>query len=108
MAKGKNRGKGRSKGGQGKKKSQAVMQPFMTIEKIAEVKTWLERMQVHAERAISLSGRMSPEDVSESNDMFWALAKYAENVEESAVQLDEIKKDIYAECFARKMKARAQ
>ena len=73
------------------------MQPSMTIEKIAEVKTWLERMQVHAERAISLSGRTSPEDMSESNDMFWALAKYAENVEESAVQLDEINKDIYTE-----------
>lgn len=97
MAKRKNQGKGRGKGSQGKKKPQAAKQPAMTEEKIAEVKTWLERMRVHAENAISLSERMSPRDMSQSNDLFWALAKYAENVEESAVQLDNINKDIYSE-----------
>ena len=97
MANRKNQGKGRGKGSQGRKKPQAAKQPAMTEEKIAEVRTWLQRMRVHAENAISLSERMSPPDLIESNDLFWALAKYAENVEESAVQLDNINKDIYSE-----------
>ena len=39
-------------------------------------------------RAIALSERTSPADTDEANDLFWALAKYAENVNESVVQLD--------------------
>ena len=97
MAKRKNQGKGRGKGSQRQKKPKAAKLPAMTEEKIAEVKTWLERMRVHAEKAISLSERISPRDMSESNDLFWSLAKYVENVEESAVQLDNINKDIYSE-----------
>ena len=54
-------------------------------------------MRVHVGKAVRLTERMSPEDVNECNDLFWALAKYAENVEESAVQLDNISKDIYPE-----------
>ena len=67
----------------------------MTKEKIAEVKTWLQRMGLHAARAVSLSERMTPGDVDESNDLFWSLAKYAENVEESMIKLDDINKRIY-------------
>ena len=67
----------------------------MTREDIAKVKAWLERMQINISRAINLSERMSPEDLEESNDLFWALVKYSENVQESAKQLDDINKKIY-------------
>ena len=67
----------------------------MTPENIAAVKTWLERMQVNADRAIRLSERMSPDEVTDTNDLFWSLAKYTENVQESVVKLDEVNKRIY-------------
>ena len=67
----------------------------MTTEKIAEVKTWLERLKLHLERSVRLSERMSLAEMTESNDLFWALAKYAENVEESVIKLDDLNKDIY-------------
>ena len=69
----------------------------MTKEKIAEVKTWLERMRDHAARAVSLSEGMSATDMDESNALFWALAKYAENVQESILKLDDINEGIYPE-----------
>ena len=74
---------------------QASKQSQMTREKISEARTWLERIRLNATRAVKLSQRMSPVDVDESNDQFWALAKYAENVQESIVQLDKINKNIY-------------
>ena len=67
----------------------------MTTERIATVKTWLERMQVNAARAINLAERMSPHDLTESSDLFWALVKYTENVQESAVKLDGVNKEIF-------------
>lgn len=67
----------------------------MTKEDIVKVKTWLERMGTNVFRAISLSDRMSPDDLNEANDLFWALVKYAENVQESATQLDNINSEIY-------------
>ena len=67
----------------------------MTEGKIAEVKVWLERMQFNTGRAVSLAERMSPEDMTEDNDLFWALAKYVENLEESIIKLDDVNKKIY-------------
>ena len=69
----------------------------MTKEKIAEVKTWIKRMGINLSRAIKLAARMLPADLQESNDLFWALVKYTENVQESAKQLDEINNKIYPE-----------
>ena len=85
----------RNKGRRKEKQSRATKRPSMTEEKIADAKTWLERMRSNAARANSLSKRMSPADLDESNDLFWALVKYAENVQESIVQLDNINKKIY-------------
>ena len=67
----------------------------MTEARIAEVKTWLQRMDDHSARAISLSKRMSSADTDQSNDLFWALAKYVENVQESVVQLDAVNPRVY-------------
>lgn len=86
---------------QKKWKRQNQVQPSkrhsMTKEKIAEVKSWLEKMQFHADKAVKLTDRMSQADMNESNDLFWALAKYTENVEESVVKLDCINNRIYPE-----------
>ena len=68
----------------------------MTADRIAEVKTWLERMGAPSwGPAINLSKRMSPEDPDESSDLFWALAKYADNVQEPVVQLDRVNTKVY-------------
>ena len=85
----------RKKQTQASKQDQAAKQPRMTKEKIAEVKTWIERMGINLVRAINLSKRISPADLDESNDLFWALVKYTENVQESAKELDKINEKIY-------------
>ena len=64
-------------------------------QKILEIIEWLGRMQQHANKAIDLSREISVADMHESSDRFWALAKYAENVQESAVQLDNINKTVF-------------
>ena len=87
----------RNKGRRRQNKKHATKQPLMTEGMVAEVKVWLERMRDQAGRAVSLSERLSPSDMDESNDLFWALAKYAENVQESIVKLDDINKRIYPE-----------
>ena len=79
------------------KRVQSAKCPPMTKAKIVEVKVWLKRMQFHAERALKLADHMSQTDMNESNDLFWALAKYTENVEESVVKLDEINSKIFPE-----------
>lgn len=43
-------------------------------------------METNVARAINLSRRISPEKFSEANDHFCVLAKFAENVQECAVQ----------------------
>ena len=75
--------------------SKVASQAIMTVETISDIKTWLERMREHASRATELANSMSRQDVAESNDLFWALVKFTENVEESAVQLDKINKHIF-------------
>ena len=60
------------------------------------MKTWLDRAKVNCLRAIELSKLLNKdEDLHEDNDLFWALAKYAENVEESLKQLDKINAAVY-------------
>lgn len=61
---------------------------------IARVGTWFQRMLVNAQRAVDLASRLSVRDLHESNDLFWALAKYAENVQESISQLDNVNERI--------------
>ena len=85
----------RNQGSKRDKKSQAATLPRMTKKKIAKVKTWLERMRVNVSRAIDLSNRVSPDKMVESTDLFWALVKYTENVQESAKQLDNISEKIF-------------
>ena len=77
------------------KQRQKANHSAMTREKISDVKTWLDRIRLNAERGISLSERMSPSEMSESSDNFWALAKYTENVEEAIVKLDDVNNRIY-------------
>ena len=67
----------------------------MTEAMITEVKIWLARMEDHAARAITLAEGMSRSDLDGTDHRFWALAKYAENVQESVVQLDNINPRVY-------------
>ena len=62
----------------------------MTLAKRTEVRDWLDNMNRFLERAIDLSQRMNSSNLDESDDLFWALVKHAENVQESMLQLDRI------------------
>ena len=68
---------------------------LMDAKDIAKVETWLCRMQTNTKRTIDLAGKMSLDEMQESNPMFWALAKLTENVEESIVQLDNLHSQVY-------------
>ena len=61
----------------------------ITEAEINTIREWLDRMEVHLGKAIALSEKMSEENLNEDDDNFWALAKYAENAQECAIQLDE-------------------
>ena len=67
----------------------------MTKADIPQVQLWLDRMRVNADRAIELSEDLSFGDLGEENPSFWALAKLAENVEESIKKLDDLCSEIY-------------
>ena len=51
-------------------------------------------MEHHVIKATSLSLRLPKTGPGEGDDDFWALVKYAENVQECAVQLDNMKRGI--------------
>ena len=67
----------------------------MTRADIPKVQVWLDRMRINADRAIKLSENLSPDGLKEDKPLFWALAKLAENVEESIKQLDDLCPKIY-------------
>lgn len=69
-------------------------QPRIDHEAIREVEVWFERIVVYARRATELAQGMSSDGCRESNDVFWALVKYAENVQESIKAVDNINKNI--------------
>ena len=56
----------------------------------AQVADWLRHMCRHLDKAITLSQKLNGRAVDENDDMFWALAKYVENVQECIIQLDNI------------------
>ncbi len=66
----------------------------ITEAQVGELREWLARMQTHLGKAIALSEQLDRNAPSEDDDSFWALVKYAENVQECAVQLDNMKRSI--------------
>ena len=66
----------------------------MTEAQIGRIREWLHRMEVHLCKAIALSDSLDEDNLSEEDNNFWALVKYAENVQECVVQLDNMKRSI--------------
>ena len=66
----------------------------MTEVKGSEVSDLIGHMCRHLEKAIELSRKLEVSEFNEDVDQFWALVKYAENVEECIIQLDNINKTI--------------
>ena len=77
-----------------KKRNQKKTLEPITEAQVGELKQWLERMQTHLDKAIALSEQVDGNALSKDDHRFWALAKYAENVQECAVQLDNMKRSI--------------
>ena len=71
----------------------------MTVEKVAQIQQWLSRMRFYLRKPVTLSAKIDETQLSKDDDLFWALVKYAENVQECAVQLDNINDSIFA-CLA--------
>ena len=67
--------------------------PFTESQKAAAA-DWLGHMCQNLENAIALSEQLEESQLNEGNDRFWALVKYAENVQECIVQLDNLNKTI--------------
>ena len=63
-------------------------------KEISRVLKLIELMKFHLDKAIALSKQMNEIDLTEENDTFWALVKYAENVQDCARQLDCMKLSI--------------
>ena len=68
--------------------------PMMTQERLAKVEARLGEMRVFTNRATSLAESLDGEILSKDNNLFWTLVKYAENVQESIKQLDNLNKSI--------------
>ena len=61
--------------------------PETIEEQIAQITQWFGRALEFADRAVKLAGQCERVPLA-TDDVFWALAKYAENVQESLVQID--------------------
>ena len=56
--------------------------------------TGVNHMCRQLEKSIALSEQLDEKELDEDNDLFWALVKYAENVQECIIQLDNLNKTI--------------
>ena len=61
---------------------------------LGQVEQWFSRMSLHLNKAVVLAQKLGHGNLSEDDDLFWALAKYAENVQECIVQLDNMSDSI--------------
>ena len=76
-----------------RKAKQINRRPFTEAQKSATA-DWLGHMCRHLERAIALSEQLDEVQLEEDNHQFWALVKYAENVQECIIQLDNLNQTI--------------
>ena len=76
------------------KNNRANQNIAMTQQALDDVEGWLSEMRVFTNRAILLAEKLDTEKLSDEDDVFWALVKYAENVEESIKQIDSINASI--------------
>ena len=80
-----------------KKNSQSdrrVSRKSFTESQKAAVADWLNHMCRHLENAIALSEQLEEAQLDEDSHQFWALVKYAENVQECIIQLDNLNNTI--------------
>ena len=66
----------------------------MSEKQMADVADRLDHMCLHMTNAINLSKKLAGRELNEDDHLFWALVKYAENVQECIVKLDEVNKTI--------------
>ena len=66
----------------------------MSKRQLDKVESRLMEMRVFTKKAIALAELLNGEHLSHDDDLFWALVKYAENVQESIKQLDNVNKSI--------------
>ena len=71
-----------------------VNKKSFTESQKSAVADWLNHMCRHLENAIALSEQLEEAQLNEDNHQFWALVKYAENVQECIIQLDNMNKTI--------------
>ena len=86
MVKKKNRGNGaRSKRCQ---MCNRKSHPFK--QNAAEIEGWLNRMEMFVNKGLALSRTLDGRILNEQDDLFWALVKYIENIQECVIKLDDM------------------
>ena len=56
----------------------------VTEKEFSRILRLIDLMRSHLDKAIILSKQMNEVDLSEESDAFWAIVKYAENVQDCA------------------------
>lgn len=56
----------------------------------SEIEGWLNRMEMFVDKAVTLSDTLNGQILNEKDDLFWALVKYIENIQECVVKLDDM------------------
>jgi uncharacterized protein with HEPN domain len=56
----------------------------------AEIKGWLNRMEMFVDKGLTLSHTLDGRTLNEKDDLFWALVKYIENIQECVIKLDDM------------------
>ena len=69
----------------------------MTQQKIQDIADRLYWMGFYTTKAIKLSEKLTVDSLSKDNDLYWALVKYVENVQESAKQINSINSRFFSE-----------
>ena len=62
----------------------------VTEKEFSRILRLIDLMRSHLDKAIALSKQLNEVDLTEEDDAFWALVKYAENVQDCAKQLDDM------------------
>ena len=75
-------------------KAKQIGRKPVTLATVNEVRDWLVHMNRHLKNAIELSKQVDSINLDESDHLFWTLVKYAENVQECIIQLDNINRTI--------------
>ena len=76
------------------KQAKNIDKKQFTQAEYAAIADWLNHMCRHLVNSIAPTEQLGETELNEDNDRAWTLVKYAENVQECIIQLDNLNKTI--------------